>query len=448
MAKVGRYSSYIRPAAYMVDLAILVGFATQFGFDQKMNLIFYSYLILTWILLSFFSNFYEVYRYTKLIKITSLTFYQAILFTLIIFGFFGFFYQYGREPGRIFLYLSKSFLAIYFFKVGFHYFLKTYRKDLGGNYRRTVIIGNTTKSLQLKSFFDENPEYGYKCQKLFSVYKNFDLEAVADFVIEKEVDEIYCSLSSLTNEQINTLTHFADNNLKLIKFLPDNKDIYSQKLNYEYYGFLPIISLRKIPIDSPINKFLKRGLDISMSIFVLVFILSWFTPLMAILIKLESKGAVFFRQKRNGLDYNEFYCYKFRSMKPNPEADLYQVTKNDKRITKVGKFLRKSSLDELPQFYNVLLGDMSVVGPRPHMVSHTEIYAENVDKFMVRHFVKPGITGLAQVSGYRGEVETDKDIVNRVKYDIFYLENWSLLLDIKIIVLTVFNAIKGDKKAY
>jgi putative colanic acid biosynthesis UDP-glucose lipid carrier transferase len=132
----------------------------------------------------------------------------------------------------------------------------------------------------------------------------------------------------------------------------------------------------------------------------------------------------------------------------NPIADLEQVQKNDPRITKIGKLMRKTSIDELPQFFNVLLGDMSVVGPRPHMVSHTEMYAKRVDKFMVRHFIKPGITGLAQTNGFRGEVENENDIINRVKYDIFYLENWSLLLDIKIIFITIINALKGDKKAY
>lgn len=129
-------------------------------------------------------------------------------------------------------------------------------------------------------------------------------------------------------------------------------------------------------------------------------------------------------------------------------ANVHQVTRGDQRVTKVGKFIRKTSIDELPQFINVLKGDMSVVGPRPHMVSHTHMYAERIDKFMVRHFIKPGITGLAQVTGYRGEIETDEDIINRVKFDIFYLENWSMLLDIKIIFQTVFNAIRGDEKAY
>ena len=157
---------------------------------------------------------------------------------------------------------------------------------------------------------------------------------------------------------------------------------------------------------------------------------------------------MFFKQSRNGFNYEEFECYKFRSMTPNESAHEHQATKDDMRITKVGKFIRKTSIDELPQFYNVLFGDMSVVGPRPHMVSHTNKYAKQVDKFMVRHFVKPGITGLAQIKGFRGEVETDKDIINRVKYDIFYVENWSLLLDLKIVTQTFFNALKGEEKAY
>ena len=194
--------------------------------------------------------------------------------------------------------------------------------------------------------------------------------------------------------------------------------------------------------------FIKRIFDIVFSLIIIVGILLWLTPVLYVFIKLESKGPIFFKQKRNGLNYDEFYCYKFRSMNLNAIADLEQVSKNDPRITNVGKIIRKTSIDELPQFLNVLLGDMSVVGPRPHMVSHTEMYARRIDKFMVRHFIKPGITGLAQTKGFRGEVETDKDIIFRVKYDIFYLENWSLLLDIKIIYLTIYNAIKGEDKAY
>jgi putative colanic acid biosynthesis UDP-glucose lipid carrier transferase len=201
-------------------------------------------------------------------------------------------------------------------------------------------------------------------------------------------------------------------------------------------------------MDEPFNKFVKRSFDVLLSLVIIVGILSWLTPLLAIIIKIETKGPVFFKQKRNGLDYKEFFCYKFRSMRPSLTAHLYQATKEDERVTRVGRIIRKTSVDELPQFINVLKGEMAVVGPRPHMVSHTHMYAERIDKFMVRHFIKPGITGLAQVSGYRGEVENDDDIINRVKYDIFYLENWSLLLDLKIVFQTVYNAIRGEEKAY
>ena len=448
MAQSGRYSIYIRPLSYLIDLVILILFSSQFDFDLEMSLLFDVYITVCWIILSTYLGFYEVYRFTKLIKIISLTLSQALLFALIVFSFFGIFYELIREPGRVLLYLSESFAVIFLFKISLHFFLKKYRKDLGGNFRRTVILGNSPKSLQLRSFFDDNPEYGYNCIKEFKIKSNTNIENIFKFILQNEINEIYCSMAELNNEQINAMINFADNNLKVLKFLPDNKDVFTRKLNFEYYGYLPIISLRKMPTDSTVNQLLKRTLDIVLSLGVIIFILSWLTPLIAILIKLESKGAVFFKQKRNGLDYNEFYCYKFRSMKPNPEADLHQANKNDQRITRIGKFMRKTSIDELPQFFNVLKGDMSVVGPRPHMVSHTHNFAENVDKFMVRHFIKPGITGLAQVSGYRGEIETDQDIINRVKFDIFYLENWSLLLDIKIVFQTVFNAVKGDKKAY
>ncbi|MFN2261075.1 MAG: undecaprenyl-phosphate glucose phosphotransferase [Psychroflexus sp.] len=448
-AKSGRYSGLLRPISYIIDIGILVFLAQQFQFEPVTYFVFCAYVILSWVLLSLKSNFYEIYRFTKVTRILSLTSLQAILFTLIIFAFFGFYNELARDSSRMFLYLGKSFGLILFVKLSIYYLLKSYRKDLGGNYRTTVIIGENAKTRQLKSFFDSTPEYGYHCEKMFDfAKKEVTLDEIFDYIKTNGIDEIYCSMAEVKNDKLNDIIDFADNNLKVLKFLPDNKDIYSRQLNYEYYGFLPILSLRRIPIEEPINKFIKRVFDIVVSLLVLVLVLSWLVPILAIFIKLGSKGAVFFKQKRNGLDYKEFYCYKFRSMKPNPEADLHQVSKNDKRITKIGKFLRKTSMDELPQFYNVLLGDMSVVGPRPHMVSHTHMYAENVDKFMVRHFVKPGITGLAQVSGFRGEVESDEDIVNRVKYDIFYLENWSLLLDLKIMFQTIYNALKGDRKAY
>ena len=209
-----------------------------------------------------------------------------------------------------------------------------------------------------------------------------------------------------------------------------------------------MLSLRDIPLHNPLNALLKRIFDIVFSLAVIFGLLIWIGPLLALLITLESRGPVFFVQKRTGLDNREFNCYKFRSMAMNRDADNLQAGKNDMRVTAIGKFIRKTSIDELPQFYNVLFGNMSVVGPRPHMLKHTDEYAGKVDKFMLRHFVKPGITGLAQVRGYRGEIEKVSDIQNRIKFDIFYIENWSFLLDLKIIVQTVLNVFKGEDKAY
>ncbi|HIB36700.1 undecaprenyl-phosphate glucose phosphotransferase [Mesonia sp.] len=447
LIKQGRYSGYLRPLAYLIDLAIILLFALQFKFNISNYLTYSIFITLGWLVLSIKSQFYEIYRYTKVLKIISLSFLQTGLFTLLVFSFFGIFEELSRPALRILFYVFKSLTFILAAKLTIFYLLKNYRKKLGGNFRRTVIFGNNNHSKALEKFFEKNIGYGYQCKAIIDP-KSDSLEKHFKFIIEENIDEIYCSINSLKSTQINQLIDFADNNLKVLKFLPDNKEIYTRKLKMEYYGYLPILSLRDIPIEDPLNQFIKRSFDIILSLIVLIGVLSWLSPILAILIRLESKGPVFFRQKRNGLDYKEFYCYKYRSMRVNPEAHLHQVRKNDVRITKIGKLLRKTSIDELPQFINVLFGDMSVVGPRPHMVSHTHMYAERIDKFMVRHFVKPGITGLAQTSGFRGEVERDSDIINRVKYDIFYIENWSLLLDIKIIFQTVFNALKGEEKAY
>lgn len=446
----GRYSIYIRPISYFIDLGIINGLAVFYFFDFNNPIKFILVNTIAWILLSLYSKFYEVYRYTREITILSLILRQIVLFAMIMLAYSGFYHELDIQPKTILKYVIYSFFLIGLFKFTFYYLLQKYRTAFGGNYRITSIIGKNKQTLALEKFFNENPEYGYTHKKTFNVRDKdkFDLDKCFKFLLEESIDEIYCSISELTNHQMNRIIHFADNNLKILKFLPDNKEIYSKKLKYEYYDYIPILSLRDIPLDESVNQFLKRAFDIVFSLFVIIFILSWLTPIIAIFIKTESKGPVFFKQSRNGFNYKEFDCYKFRSMTPNKDAHLYQATRGDQRVTKTGKLIRKTSIDELPQFFNVLFGDMSVVGPRPHMVSHTNMYAKKIDKFMVRHFVKPGITGLAQISGFRGEVESDKDIIGRVKYDIFYIENWSLLLDLKIITKTFVNAIKGEDKAY
>lgn len=379
----------------------------------------------------------------------ALLFRQFFFFFLIQYAFIGFFKQPNMSRLAIAEYLLISLVLVSTIKFLNYYILMKYRERIKGNIRNVVVLGKNKKTDQLISVFKEHPEYGYNFVKQFSLKdEDYNIETCFEFILNNKIDEIYCSVSEVSNSLTIKIINFADNNLRTVKFLPDNKNIFSKKLKFEYYDYIPVLSLRDIPLDNPINAFIKRTFDIVFSLLVILGLLSWLTPILALLITLESKGPVFFRQTRNGIDNREFYCYKFRSMAPNKNADDIQATKNDMRVTKIGRFIRKTSIDELPQFYNVLFGTMSVVGPRPHMVKHTNEYASSVDKYMVRHFVKPGITGLAQVRGYRGEVETESDIQNRIKFDIFYIENWSIFLDLKIIVQTILNAFKGEEKAY
>ncbi len=447
--KQGRYSGFIRPICYLIDLLIINGCVFVYEINLTSLYFFNIYISVLWFFLSFYVKYYEVHRHTRVIQIITLLLKQIVLFAFVLYAYVGFFKQFHTSTDNLGNYLILVLLSLSFFKFLTYYLLNKYRSALGGNSRNIIVIGKNEKTRQLIKTFKTRLDFGYIFKGQFSVKEEgFSLNKCFKFIIENEIDEIFFSVAELSNKQINKLIDFADNNLRELKFIPDNKEIFSKKLKYEYYDYIPILSIRNIPLQESLNKFVKRLFDIIFSLLVIFFILSWLTPILAILIKLESKGPVFFKQSRNGFNYKEFDCYKFRSMTPNKDAHLHQATKGDHRITKIGAFIRKTSIDELPQFFNVLFGDMSVVGPRPHMVSHTNMYARKVDKFMVRHFVKPGITGLAQISGFRGEIETDKDIINRVKYDIFYIENWSILLDLKIVIQTFVNALRGEKKAY
>ena len=207
-------------------------------------------------------------------------------------------------------------------------------------------------------------------------------------------------------------------------------------------------NVRSYPLDNYWNKLLKRTFDIVLSATILLGILSWLIPVLAIFIKLTSKGPLFFVQPRTGYNNKTFLCWKLRSMHVNVNANTQQAVRSDSRITWIGKFIRKFSLDELPQFYNVLTGDMSIIGPRPHMLRHTEEYSKEVSTYLQRHAIKPGITGLSQVMGYRGEIANKQALNNRVRIDIFYLKKWNMMLDLLIIFRTAKLLVFGDKNAY
>ena len=233
-----------------------------------------------------------------------------------------------------------------------------------------------------------------------------------------------------------------------LKFVPDFRMFVNRNIHVDIVESIPILSFRSEPLEDIVASSKKRLFDVLFSLFIIIFLLSWLLPILAILIKLNSRGPVFFVQLRSGKDNKEFRCFKFRTLTVNADSDSKQVTRDDTRFTKFGKFLRKTSLDELPQFFNVFLGDMSVVGPRPHMLKHTEDYSRLLDEYMIRHFVKPGVTGWAQVNGFRGEIKEEEQLRKRIEHDIWYLENWSLWLDVRIIFLTFYVTFKGDKNAF
>jgi putative colanic acid biosynthesis UDP-glucose lipid carrier transferase len=336
-----------------------------------------------------------------------------------------------------------------------YYGLKKYRSVLDGNIRRVIIIGGSSGAQELERLFKNNKELGYKLVGLFSNKRGEgitgNIEDSFNFIEEEEgIDEIYCAIDELTEKDVNDYVKCASMNRINIKFIPNTRKLFTKRLKTDYYNYLPVLSIQEVSLNNSLNRFIKRAFDVAFSLLIIIFFLSWFIPLMAILIKLESKGPVFYKHIRNGINYKEFTGYKFRSLSYDENSDLKQVEEEDSRVTKIGRFIRKTSIDELPQFYNVLKGDMSVIGPRPHMIPYKKAYAKKIDKynFVFRHSVKPGISGLAQVKGYRGEIKNDEDIINRIKYDIFYIENWSLFLDLKIIFETIVNILKGEKKAY
>jgi undecaprenyl-phosphate galactose phosphotransferase/putative colanic acid biosynthesis UDP-glucose lipid carrier transferase len=336
-------------------------------------------------------------------------------------------------------------------------FIKHLRKR-GYNFRTIAFCGWNSYVDQFHQVVKNDPSIGYSIKGYFDADKNNNvneaflgnLNAVVDFIENnKKIDELFITSNCFNETELKKVIHSCNLKMTRIRVIPNlfPMGLY-KRFEVVEYGDLPAYTFRKEPLEQQINRTLKRIFDIIFSLVIIFFILSWLFPLIALIIKFTSKGPVFFKQLRSGENSEKFYCYKFRTMKVNEQCDEIQATKDDPRITKIGAFLRKTNLDELPQFFNVFLGSMSVIGPRPHMIKHTESYSEKIDDFMVRHFIKPGITGWAQVNGYRGETKEVKDMENRVKYDIWYIENWNFLLDFKILFLTIYRMSFGDPNAF
>lgn len=378
---------------------------------------------------------------------------------LLFISFFTLFFRPNSTWPRLFVVSSVLIFSVILFanRLCIRRFLKHIRMNKR-NQKTVVIIGNNMSVYNLYDILS-TPIYGYTIIGTFydgecphEGMKSHRLGGTGDiyqWVADKNrVDEVYAYIPQEHSEHINMISKFCDNHLMRFYYLPDI-DVFKGNIAFSMVASVPVVARREEPLRNPVNRFIKRLFDIVFSSLVLVLLFPWVFIFVAIMIKLKSPGPIFFLQERTGLDGKVFKCIKFRSMKVNDDADKVQATKDDPRKFPFGDFMRKTNIDELPQFINVFKGDMSIVGPRPHMLKHTNEYSKVINGFMIRHFAKPGITGLAQVTGFRGETRYLEQMEGRVKKDIEYIENWTFLLDMKIIIKTVTNMLgKEEGNAY
>lgn len=410
---------------------------------------------ITWMIAAWISNLYGQKSISSFEGFSNRTLRTYIYFLTLVMLYIIVFKQEG---------LSRLFMMTVFLSIGLVIFINRLLYLVVGQYlrksdylaRKVIIVGYNDVSKKLVQQLEEDvlntKIIGY-CENEQEVHELSNYPIVGDLnnIIEVskyyKANEIFSTIAPDGNEGIYQLMQKADQACIRFKLVPNFNLFTRMPMHIDYFGTLPVLSLRKEPMDDIANRIRKRIYDFSISSLVIILFLSWMIPLIGLLIWLDSKGPIFFIQKRSGKDNKTFRCIKFRSMKVNKESNTTQARKGDLRITRVGKFLRKTSLDEFPQFLNVFAGSMSVVGPRPHMLKHTDDYSSIINKYMVRQFAKPGITGWAQINGFRGETRTVWEMEKRVENDIWYMENWSLWLDTRIIFMTAYKLFTGDINA-
>lgn len=366
--------------------------------------------------------------------------------------------HFGSLSTRFLVIFYTAFLALLvLYRLIFRHFVKIYRRK-GGNRRTVALVGDGFNMVELYEEMTADPTSGFKVVGYFAEHPsdNYPKECrylgtpqeVIPYLKKSKAEQLYCGLTSSHSKEILPIISYCENNLIHFYSVPNVRNYLKRRMHLELIGSVPVLDIRQEPLAQPENRLAKRLFDIVFSLLFLCTIFPIIFIIIGLAIKITSPGPIFFKQKRSGKENKEFWCYKFRSMRVNKDSDKVQATLNDPRKTRLGNFMRKTSIDELPQFINVLLGDMSVVGPRPHMLKHTEEYSKLIDKYMVRHLVKPGITGWAQVTGFRGETKELWQMEGRVERDIWYLEHWTFMLDLYIIYKTVKNAVRGEKEAY
>lgn len=413
--------------------------------------IFYLGFLGVWILVSLSRKDYKLGRTTDYTFTLKRLFGSVVWFLAIISVLWVLFQTYHLS--RLFLLINVNVMLVLLsiYRVSVHIALKQYRAS-GGNYRNAVIIGKGGSSNKLAHMFRLRKDFGINFLGYYDDGDNcMDTKGrLNDFFQHADtmdLDLVYIS-EGLEANTIKQVINYADDHCIKAKIIPGGSLQLEKNLSFSRYGDFFVINVNEIPLDNTFNRVAKRAFDVVFSSLVIIFILSWLIPLVGLLIKLESKGPIFFIQERNGENNRVFRCLKFRSMTPNDYSDTLQATKHDPRVTKIGAFLRTTSLDEMPQFINVFFGEMSIVGPRPHTVPMNHLFKQTIEKYNTRHKIKPGITGLAQVKGYRGEIEMPYQIRSRVRLDYFYIQNWTLWLDLSIVVKTVHELIFNRESAY
>ncbi|MEQ8809600.1 MAG: exopolysaccharide biosynthesis polyprenyl glycosylphosphotransferase [Imperialibacter sp.] len=409
-----------------------------------------------WLSVSVVAEDFKIGRSTNYYVTLKRAFFTLFISLSLISFFWVLFEAYELSREFLVLIFIQLFVAVGFYRVLVHITLNKYRK-FGGNVRSAIIIGFDQQGVRLYNLFKRKPEYGIRCVRFYDdAYSGLSqrdgipiLGGIDDFIRNGIDDTEFIYVSESVNRfALSQIVNVADAQLKKVKLIPQFNTELFKTYSLTRFDDISIVDINDLPLDGILNRVVKRTFDIVFSLFVVVFVLSWLYPILGLLIKLESSGPVFFRQLRHGKGNSPFVCYKFRTMVINNVADTKWASRNDPRITRVGTFLRRTSLDEIPQFLNVLIGNMSIVGPRPHPIPLNESYQNRVHKFTQRHASKPGITGLAQAMGYRGEIQKFHQMSSRVKLDRFYLQNWSFILDLKIIVLTVYSIVFNRENAY
>jgi len=410
----------------------------------------------SWVVLTIITRTYSGGALSKFEFFIKRTAQIYFLWIIVVLFYLFFFRKFQISRGFVFatfLAFGFSLLLNRFLYIGLNIYFKR-SKHL---FSKVIIIGYNNTAKKLASYFSEE---GLNIQLVGFTEESLNVMELSNYPILSEikntvaiakkmgVQEIFSTIPPEQNQYIYTILHEAERECIRFKVVPDFTSLIKTPVVIDYIRDLPILSLRRDPLDNIGNQIKKRILDVAVSLLVVIFILSWLIPFIGIFILIESAGPIFFSQQRSGKNNKKFKCLKFRSMHINKEADTLQATKSDFRITRVGAFLRRTSLDEFPQFINVLIGEMSLVGPRPHMVKHTSDYSKIVDNFMIRQFLKPGITGWAQINGFRGQITDNQQIKSRLTSDLWYLENWTIWLDIRILFLTVYKVFKGDENAF